>query len=88
LVAGSNEIFSAKVYAIEPEVEVATTRTLQVQSIADNKKRNFITRYFADVELPLDIIKDAIVVVPTEAVIPVQKERKYLLQVTVKPKKL
>ncbi|TWI00627.1 membrane fusion protein (multidrug efflux system) [Flavobacterium tiangeerense] len=76
-VAGSTEIFSAKVYAIEPEVEVAT-RTLQVRAIADNKNGILLPGTFADVELPLDIIKDAIVV-PTEAVIPVQKGKKVFI---------
>lgn len=73
-VAGSDEKYAAKVYAIEPEVAVAT-RTLQVRAIADNKSGRLLPGTFADVELPLDIIKDAIVV-PTEAVIPVQNGKK------------
>ncbi len=73
-VAGSDEKYAAKVYAIEPEVAVAT-RTLQVRAIAENKSGRLLPGTFADVELPLDIIKDAIVV-PTEAVIPVQNGKK------------
>ncbi len=34
-VSGSNKIYTAKIYAIEPEIEVAT-RTLQIRAIADN----------------------------------------------------
>ncbi|RBN51531.1 efflux RND transporter periplasmic adaptor subunit [Flavobacterium psychrolimnae] len=73
-VAGSDEKYTAKVYAIEPEVAVAT-RTLQVRAIAENKNGKLLPGTFADVELPLDIIKDAIIV-PTEAIIPVQNGKK------------
>ena len=76
-VAGSEEKYTAKVYAIEPEIAVAT-RTLQVRAIAENKDGKLLPGTFADVELPLDIIKDAIVV-PTEAIIPVQNGRKIFI---------
>ena len=76
-VSGSTEKYTAKVYAIEPEVAVAT-RTLQVRAIADNKSGKLLPGTFADVELPLDIIKDAIVV-PTEAIIPVQNGKKVFI---------
>jgi len=73
-VAGSNENYTATIYAIEPEVEIAT-RTLKVRAIAENKDGKLLPGTFADVELPLDIIKDAIVI-PTEAIIPVQNGKK------------
>ena len=76
-VSGSTEKFTAKVYAIEPEVAVAT-RTLQVRAIADNKNGKLLPGTFADVQLPLDIIKDAIVV-PTQAIIPVQNGKKVFI---------
>jgi membrane fusion protein (multidrug efflux system) len=76
-VAGSTKEYSAKVYAIEPEVEVAT-RTLKVRAIAENKDGKLLPGTFANVELPLDIIKDAIVV-PTEAIIPVQNGKKVFI---------
>jgi membrane fusion protein (multidrug efflux system) len=76
-VAGSDDEYTAKVYAIEPEVAVAT-RTLQVRAIAENKSGKLLPGTFADVELPLDIIKDAIVV-PTEAIIPVQNGKKVFI---------
>ena len=76
-VAGSEEKYTAKVYAIEPEIAVAT-RTLQVRAIAENKDGKLLPGTFADVELPLDIIKDAIVV-PTEAIIPVQNGKKIFI---------
>lgn len=76
-VSGSDQSYSAKVYAIEPEVEIAT-RTLQVRAIASNKDGKLFPGTFADVELPLDIIKDA-VVIPTEAIIPVQNGKKVFI---------
>jgi membrane fusion protein (multidrug efflux system) len=76
-VSGSTEKYFAKVYAIEPEVAVAT-RTLQVRAIAENKNGRLLPGTFANVELPLDIIKDAIVI-PTEAIIPVQNGKKVFI---------
>ncbi|MGV8945043.1 MAG: efflux RND transporter periplasmic adaptor subunit [Lutibacter sp.] len=73
-VAGSVEKFTAKIYAIEPEVEIAT-RTLKIRAIADNTDSNLLPGTFANVELPLDIIKDAIII-PTEAIIPIQSGKK------------
>ena len=76
-VTGSNQSYSAKIYAIEPEVEIAT-RTLKVRALADNKNGKLLPGTFADVQLPLDIIKDA-VVIPTEAIIPVQDGKKVFI---------
>jgi membrane fusion protein (multidrug efflux system) len=76
-VAGSADKYTAKVYAIEPEVSVAT-RTLQVRAITENKDGKLLPGTFANVEMPLDIIKDAIVV-PTEAIIPVQNGKKVFI---------
>jgi len=76
-VTGSTQSYSAKVYAIEPEVQIAT-RTLQVRALAENKDGKLLPGTFANVELPLDIIKDAIVI-PTEAVIPVQDGKKVFI---------
>lgn len=73
-VSGSDKTYNAKVYAIEPEVAVET-RTLQIRAIADNVDGKLFPGTFADVKLPLNIIKDAIVV-PTEAIIPVQSGKK------------
>jgi membrane fusion protein (multidrug efflux system) len=76
-VTGSNQSYSAKVYAIEPEVQIAT-RTLQVRALAENRDGKLLPGTFANVELPLDIIKDAIVI-PTEAIIPVQDGKKVFI---------
>jgi membrane fusion protein (multidrug efflux system) len=76
-VTGSNESYSAKIYAIEPEVEIAT-RTLKVRALANNSHGKLLPGTFANVQLPLDIIKDA-VVIPTEAIIPVQDGKKVFI---------
>ena len=76
-VAGSDNKYSAIVYAIDPEIAVAT-RTLQVRAIAENKDGKLLPGTFADVQLPLDIVKDAIVI-PTEAIIPIQNGKKVFI---------
>ncbi|MFA5298689.1 MAG: efflux RND transporter periplasmic adaptor subunit [Lutibacter sp.] len=73
-VAGSAEKYTAKIYAIEPEVEIAT-RTLKIRAIADNTGGKLLPGTFANVELPLDIIENAIII-PTEAIIPIQSGKK------------
>lgn len=73
-VSGSNKIYQAKIYAIEPEVAVET-RTLQIRAIADNTDGKLLPGTFADIKLPLNIIKDAIVV-PSEAIVPIQSGKK------------
>ena len=78
-VAGSDIKYSAKVYAIDPEIAIAT-RTLQVRAIAENKDGKLLPGTFANVELPLDIINDAIII-PTEAIIPIQNGKKVFVTV-------
>lgn len=73
-VSGSDKTYTAKIYAIEPEIEVAT-RTLKIRAIADNVDGKLFPGTFADVKLPLSIIKDAIVV-PSEAIVPIQDGKK------------
>ncbi|WP_437922225.1 efflux RND transporter periplasmic adaptor subunit [Sphingobacterium sp. LRF_L2] len=72
------EEFSAKVYAIEPTVE-ATTRTLRVRALADNPNGSLIPGTFANVVFPLETI-DKGLLVPTEALIPVQNGKKIFIQ--------
>ena len=73
-VAGSDENHTAKIYALEPEISI-NTRTLQVRAVTDNEKGKLFPGNFAEVEFPLDKIKDAILI-PTEAIIPVQNGKK------------
>jgi membrane fusion protein (multidrug efflux system) len=76
-VSGSSKTYSAKIYAIEPEVAVAT-RTLQIRAVADNADGKLLPGTFADIKLPLNIIKDAIVV-PSEAIVPIQDGKKVFI---------
>ena len=73
-VAGTTQVFNAKVYAIEPRIEAAT-RTLQLRARADNSSGMLIPGSFASISLPLAKIENAILV-PTEAIIPVQEGKK------------
>jgi membrane fusion protein (multidrug efflux system) len=76
-VAESSEKYTAKIYAIEPEVQTQT-RTLQVRAIAENKNGKLFPGTFANVELPLEIIKNAIII-PSEAIIPIQNGKKVFI---------
>lgn len=73
-VAGTTENFEAKIYAIEPAVDVAT-RTLRVRALAQNTQGKLLPGTFANVALPLQKIKDAYVI-PTEAIVPIQGGKK------------
>lgn len=71
---GSSEEYTAKIYAIEPAVDVAT-RTLRMRAIADNSEGKLYPGTFVNVILPLETISDALLV-PTEALIPIQNGKK------------
>lgn len=66
----SNEAYKATIYAIEPQVDIAT-RTLKMRAIADNKEGKLYPGTFANVSLPLETVDDALLV-PTESLIPIQ----------------
>ena len=70
----AKEQYTATIYAIEPEVELAT-RTLKMRAIADNMEGKLIPGTFANVFLPLETVKDALLV-PTESLIPIQNGKK------------
>ena len=76
-ISGSNELFKAKVYAIEPRIDPAT-RTLQIRAICSSVYRELIPGAFANVELSLKEINDAILV-PTVAIVPELKGQKVYL---------
>lgn len=75
--ADSKQAYPAKVYAIEPGVEVAT-RTLKMRAIAENPNGKLLPGIFANVQLPLEKINDALLV-PTEALIPIQGGKKVFI---------
>lgn len=74
---GSKELFSAKVYAVEPAVD-QSTRTIQIRALAENKDEKLIPGTFANINLPLEDITDALLV-PTEAIIPIQNGKKVFI---------
>ncbi len=69
-VSGSDEKHTATIYAIEPEIELAT-RTLRMRAIAENNDGKLYPGMFSSVRLPLEIVSDALMV-PSEALIPIQ----------------
>lgn len=75
--AGSKEVYSGKIYAIEPAVEQAT-RTLEIRAIADNKEGKLLPGTFANILLQLDELDNAILI-PTEAIIPIQNGKKVFI---------
>ena len=85
-VANSPKKYKATIYAIEPGIQAAT-RTLQVRAIAENSDGKLFPGTFANVELPLNSIKDAIVV-PTEAIVPIQNGKKVFISEQGKAKEI
>lgn len=76
-VSNKTETFFAEIYAMEPAVE-KSTRTLQIRAIADNSNGILLPGTFANISLPLEEIKDAILI-PTEAIIPIQNGKKVFI---------
>src|SRR5690606_16266094 len=76
-VSGSEAKYHAEIYAIEPGVDAAT-RTISIRALADNREERLFPGAFARIELPLDHIESA-VLIPTEAVIPVQNGKQVFL---------
>jgi membrane fusion protein, multidrug efflux system len=67
-VTGSDERFTAEVYAVEPKID-PVTRTLRLRALFRNDQGKIIPGSFADVQLVLKEIKNAILI-PTQSVIP------------------
>lgn len=76
-VSGSDKTHLAEVYAIEPGVD-ATTRTINIRALAENREGTLFPGSFARIELALDKIDNAILV-PSEAVIPIQNGKQVFL---------
>ncbi|HEX8268569.1 MAG TPA: efflux RND transporter periplasmic adaptor subunit [Flavobacterium sp.] len=84
--SGSNDEHTAKIYAVEPEIEVAT-RTLKMRAIANNNDGKLLPGTFANVMLPLQKITDALLV-PSEALIPIQNGKKIFVAENGKAKEI
>ena len=76
-VAGDTKQYTARVYAIEPGLD-ATTRTLQMRALADNPDGLLRPGAFANIQLPLSKMENAILI-PTQAVVPVQNGKKVFI---------
>jgi len=76
-VVGEDEKNIATVYAIEPRID-PVTRTLKIRALYSNPKGKILPGSFADVELVLDKIENALMV-PTQAVVPELKGQKVYL---------
>lgn len=85
-VQGLPDEFVAKIYAIEPLI-VPSTRTLTVRAITDNKNNQLIPGAFANIIFPMEDIKNALLV-PTEALIPIQNGKKIFVQKNGKAKEV
>ena len=73
----SREQHSATIYAIDPEVDIAT-RTLRMRAIMDNRENKLYPGAYANVQLPLETVNDALLV-PSESLIPVQNGKKIFI---------
>jgi len=71
------DTFKAKIYALEPGIEM-TTRTLKIRALTENTGDKLLPGTFANIELALGNIKDAIII-PTEAIIPIQDGKKVFI---------
>lgn len=67
-VQGVDSTFTGEVYAVEPRIETQT-RTLQVRAISQNDDELLYPGAFANIELILDEIDDALMI-PTIAIMP------------------
>lgn len=76
-VPNMTEKFTAKIYALEPGIELAT-RTLKIRAITENSNGKLLPGTFANIELALQNIKDAIII-PTEAIVPIQDGKKVFI---------
>ncbi|RZM23127.1 MAG: efflux RND transporter periplasmic adaptor subunit [Pedobacter sp.] len=76
-VAGSQTKYTAKVYAVEPSIET-NTRSLSLRARAANPNGKLLPGSFAKVRFPLSHI-DGAILIPTEAVVPVQKGKQVFI---------
>jgi len=66
--SGSDELFSGTVYAVEPKIDPAT-RSLLLRARAPNPRGHLIPGAFAEIELVVEEIPDALMI-PTQALVP------------------
>lgn len=76
-IVGTDESYSGKVYAIEPKID-PLTRTLKIRAVYSNPSREILPGSFADVQLSLKEINDALMI-PTHSIVPELKGQKVFL---------
>lgn len=76
-IVGSDKIFNAAVYAIDPKIDI-DTRTIVLRALYDNKNEELRPGIFAGVTLELSKIDNAIAI-PTEALIPEMEGEKVFI---------
>ncbi len=76
-IAGSSENYTARVYAVEPKID-PVSRTLRIRAIYSNPNNEIFPGAFANIELVIEQIKDAILI-PSQAVIPELKGQKVFI---------
>lgn len=72
--SSSKEAQEASIYAIEPQVDLAT-RTLKMRAVVENPEGKLIPGTFANIFFPLATQTDALMV-PAKALIPIQNGKK------------
>ncbi|NGP77250.1 efflux RND transporter periplasmic adaptor subunit [Balneolaceae bacterium YR4-1] len=78
-VQGTEGAFDGEIYAIEPKID-SQTRTLQLRALSDNDEGLLVPGAFADIELILETIDDALMI-PTISLIPeLQGQKVYLFK--------
>lgn len=85
-VQGYDQEFVAKIYALEPLID-ESTRTLRVRALTKNPNSKLIPGSFANVVFPLETIESGLLV-PTEALIPIQNGKKLFLKKNGKAKEV
>lgn len=68
IIDGSNEVFKANVYAVDPKIDIET-RTIVLRALYPNKNEELKTGRYAGITLQMSQVDDAIAI-PSEAVIP------------------
>ncbi|MFN1834540.1 efflux RND transporter periplasmic adaptor subunit [Balneola sp. MJW-20] len=78
-VEGSDKTLTAQVYAREPGIDTET-RTLQVRAVSPNRNRALLPGSFAEIELTLNTIENAIMVPSISLVPELQGEKVFILR--------
>lgn len=73
-VSGSDSLYKAQVYAIEPKIDI-NTRTVIMRARFDNRQAGLLPGLFAYIEYTIETIQEAILI-PSQALVPELKGQK------------